>query len=191
MSLKARIDRLYKESGAAEEALRRAHLTRRAAQYRAVLLHFLRAIPPECGTEAEAVFTDALIERFVHAGWVAEDAPLLARAASSFNFHGWYPSPLPGEWVACAVAHPAAGLDWCTACGFAHPSGGHEWKDGQKVYAAPRFTSCLHCGAEVSDRPLAYFFTHNSRHPWGDDCLGEILLAGRDPAAFDPKRNQK
>jgi hypothetical protein len=190
MSLKHRVARLHAESGAGEAAEERRHRRRVFRERRAVLLYFLEALPEPLkdAAEVEAALLD-WIEPLLLQGIIGEDAPLLARMASTLNYHGWIPKPLPVAWVESCLAHPAA--EWangCERCGLYHPTGKVEWVDCQPVHHAPQHPVCLHCGGTVSH--LGFFKTHNARWPTPTNP-GAFILAGGDLAEFDPMRKQK
>lgn len=192
MSLKARVDRLWKESGASDRAAEERHWLRRHRELKTTLLHFLAAMPTEWdGNRVWATIAgrEEWLDGIVLGQCrVPEDAPFIARVVRGFDYHGWFPSPLPAAWVELAFSLPDGDVyQHCEDCGLPHP--------GEPTYLGPVYRpavavvdDCLHCGGTVSG--LGYFRKHNARWPT-PTALGEFLLKGGDPNDFDPLRKAK
>lgn len=189
MGIKARVDRLHAASGAGEAAEDQRHRRRVFRERKALLLYFLEALPGEMKDtpEVESALLEWIEPLLIH-GHLGEDAPLLARMVGVLQFHGWIPARLPAKWVESCLAHPAA--DWsasCETCGLHHPAGRVEWVDCQPVHHEPHHPTCTYCHGPV--KHLGYFQKHNARWPTPTNP-GAFILAGGDPAAFDPLRKQ-
>lgn len=95
-SLKGRIDRLSR-GGLGEKARLREHYRRQFKERKAVFTRFLDALPDEFDTPELSAILLPWVEPLLLNGWVDEKAPLIARMVCGFDWHGWFPSPLPAE----------------------------------------------------------------------------------------------